>query len=225
MQTLFSVPKIGLFVETYHPVKEKRRDDEVVCIRIKFRVQPFDAKLATSIDDGLDAGVRALLFKLHTVDPKPTIGGLKLNLDCPRQNIELFATPDTDDSRLVLLQTKISGANAQEKDAVFVFYFEGTHGPVDRDTLEYVHSLVGKQIFATFTESEPSIEFSATEPEDDEDEAGDPPMAPIFEDDDEDPESEAVNAAKENTENRRREKAHRYPKKKKAAKTGKKGRR
>lgn len=228
MQTLFSVPKIGLFVDTYHPVKEKRRDEEVMCIRIKFRVQPFDAKLATSIDEGLDGGVRALLFKLNNPEPKPAIASLKLNLDCPRQNIELFASPDTDESRMVLLQTKITGTYARDQKDVagFAFCFEGTHGPVDRSTLEYVHSLVGKQVFGTFVESEPDLAFSSEEVEDDGDDAGDPdvPSSMFVDGDDEpEPESAGVAAAKRNTTERKREKGHRYPKAKakKAAKRGK----
>lgn len=219
MQTLFSVPKIPLLIETYHPVKEKRRDDEVMCIRVRCKVQPFDAKLATSIDDGLDAGVRALLFKLNNPDPKPVIGVLKLNLDCPRQNIELFPTPDTDDSRLILLQTKISGAYARDQKDVsgFAFCFDATQGPVDRATLEYVHSLVGKQVWASFTESEPSLEFSSEETEDDGDNEGAPDRPSMFDDADEEPESPGVAAAKKNTSERKREKGHRYPKAKKAA--------
>ena len=214
MQTLFSVPKVGLFVDTYHPVKEKRRDDEVMCIRIKFRVQPFDAKLATSIDDGIDAGVRGLLFKLNNPDAKPVIGMLKLKLDCPRQNIELFATPDTDESRLVLLQTKIAGTYARDQKDIsgFAFCFDATHGPVDRATLEYVHSLVGKQVFGVFTESEPDLAFSDEEVEDD---VNDPPFGtrptPMFDDEDEQL-STGVEAAKANTTERKREKGHHYPK-------------
>ena len=224
---LFSVPKVGLFIDSYVPVKEKRREEEVMCIKIKCRVQPFDAKLATSIDDGLDAGVRALLFRLYDSQPKPQIGGLKLNLDCPRQNIELFATPDTDESRLVLLQTKISGSYARDQKDVagFAFCFDATHGPVDRNTLEYIHSLVGKQVFASFEESEPSMEFSDEVPEDDADEEPEAPMSTIFEDHDEDEERKASKneqAAAEKSSDRRREKAHHYPKKKakKAAKRG-----
>lgn len=226
--TLFSVPKVGIFLDSFKPAREKRRDETVTVINATFRVHPFDSKLATSIDDGLDAGVRALLFKLNSAEPKAIIGGLDLNLDCPRQNMEMFASPDTDESRIVFLQVKITKPKAVEhKDvAGFALTFHGTFGPVDRDTLEYLQAWYGTQRFVNFTEAEPMLELSEEAGEVDENEAPEPPMKAIFEDhDDEEAEkSPGVKAAEENTDTRRREKAHRYPKAKakKAAKRGKK---
>ena len=88
MQRLFSVPKIGLYLDGFAPGIEKRRDESVKIIKATFRLQPFDAKLATAIDDGLsdNSGVRAALFKLNNPEPKPHIDLLDFNLSCARQN-------------------------------------------------------------------------------------------------------------------------------------------
>jgi hypothetical protein len=102
-------------------------------------------------------------------------------------------------------------------------------GPLDRSTLEFLQHWYQSQQFVTFTESEPSMEFSDTEAEDDETEPHDPPMKAIFEDEDDEEfdkaaEAPGVAAAKRNTKERKREVGHRYPKrkaKKAAAKRGK----
>ena len=60
-QRLFSVNKVGLFCDGYGPATEKRRGETTTIIKANFRIQPFDAKLATAIDEGLadQSGVRA----------------------------------------------------------------------------------------------------------------------------------------------------------------------
>jgi hypothetical protein len=226
-QRLFSVNKVGLFLDTYAPGSEKRREETAKVIKATFRLQPFDAKLAGAVDEGLsdNSGVRAALFKLNNPEPKPHIERLNFNLSCPRQNMEIFASPDTDESRIVLLQVKITGTYARiQKDMDgFAFVFNGTFGPVDRATLEYIHAWHGTQRFVTFEESEPSLEFSDEEAEDDEGDDTEPfanRPAPMFDDEDELP-SDGVEAAKEKTSTRRREKGHHYPKKAKKTARGK----
>jgi hypothetical protein len=158
--------------------------------------------------------VRALLFKLNNPEPKAIIGGLDLNLDCPRQNMEMFASPDTDESSIAFLQVKITKTKAVEHKDVsgFALTFRGTLGPVDRDTAMYLIGWFGTQRFVTFTEAEPMLELSAEVKEDDEDDQQ-PIMPPIFEDDDElEPVSAGVEAAQKATKERKREKGHRYPK-------------
>lgn len=225
MQRLFSVPKVGLFLDGFGPGIEKRRDETVKIIKATFRVQPFDAKLATSIDDGLsdNSGVRASLFKLSSVEPKPHIERLNFGLSCPRQNMEIFASPDTDESRIALLQVKIGGVYARTQKDIdgYAFVFTGSFGPLDRATLEFLQHWYQSQQFVTFTESEPSMEFSQEEVDDDD--TGDPDLQPpMFDDEEPEPESAGVAAAKANTKERKREVGHRYPKAKKAAKRGRK---
>lgn len=215
MQRLFSVPKVGFFVDSYGPATEKRREETCTVIKMALRLQPFDAKLAASIDDGLsdNSGVRAALFKLNNPEPKPHIERLDFGLSCPRQNLEVFAAPDTDESRIVFLQVKIGKVYARTQRDMdgFALVVNASFGPVDRATLEFVHAHYGKQIFISFTESEPSLEFSEEVNEDDVD---DPPFgnrpAPMFDDADDEPESAGVKAAEEASTDRRREKGHNY---------------
>lgn len=229
-QRLFSVPKVGLVLDSYAPGTEKRRDETAKIIKASFRVDPFDSKLATAIDDGLDdnSGVKAALFKLTSAEPKPHIEQLKFGLSCPRQNMEIFASPDTDESRIVLLQVKIGGVYAKaQKDGVgYSLHFTGSFGPVDRDTLEFLQYWYQSMQFVSFEASEPDLSFSAEEPDDDEDGEDDGPADTALAFDEEEakqePEPEGVKAAKKNTADRTREKGHRYPgKKKTAAKRGK----
>lgn len=223
---LFSVPKVAIFLDSYKPAKEKRREETVTVINATFRVHPFDAKLATAIDDGLNAGVRPLLFNLNNVEPKAIIGGTDLNLDCPRQNMEMFAAPDTDESSIVFLQVKITKPKAVEHKDVsgFALTFHGTFGPVDRDTLMYLQGWYGTQRFVTFQESEPSLDFSDEELDDEDDDGVRAPAhAPMFDDEEAaQAPSAGVEAAKANTSERKREKGHRYTRRhsdRKSAKT------
>jgi hypothetical protein len=185
MQRLFSVPKVGLFCDTYKPGMEKRRGEEVAIVTLTLRVQPFDAKLATSIDDGLgdDSGVRPGLFRLNNAEPKPHIKTLGFRLDCPRQRMIIFATPDTDGSRFAFDQVKISGTYARDQKDVagFAFVFNASFGPVGRDELEFVHSWYRGQKFVTFEEAEPSIAFEdESDITEDEPDGGSP--APMWDD-------------------------------------------
>jgi hypothetical protein len=68
-QRLFSVPKVGLFLDSYKPAIEKRRGEEVKVIQMTLRLQPFDGKLARAIDDGVgeDSNVKVTLFKKERV--------------------------------------------------------------------------------------------------------------------------------------------------------------
>lgn len=227
-QRLFSVPKVGLVLESYGPGTEKRRDEVCKIIRAAFRIEPFDAKLATAVDDGLNdnSGVKAALFKLTNAEPKPHIERLNFGLSCPRQNMEIFASPDTDTSRLVLLQAKIGGvyAKAQKDGAGFSFHFNASFGPVDRDTLEFLQHWYQSMQFVSFEASEPDLAFSDEEIEDDRD-ADEPAGESMFDDEPDADESEGVKAAKQKSTDRKREKGHRYPGKDRRAKKTKKGKR
>lgn len=234
MQKLFSVNKIGLFLDSYSPATEKRRDEDVKVLVLTLRVQPFDAKLATAIDDGLgdDSAVRASLFKLAHPDPKPHIERLNFSLACPRQNLTIYASPDTDEARITLLQAKISGcyARTQKDVAGFAFVFKATIGPVGRDELEYVHAWVGTQRFVAFEESEPALDFDDMgDAGEGADEMAGARPTPMFDDagaetadaaaDAEEP-SAGRKVAQFKTAEARREKGHRYPKPAGKAKRG-----
>lgn len=186
-QRLFKTGKVGCFIDSYAPGVEKRRGDEVSVLSVKFRVQPFDASLASSLDAGVggDSNIRPTVFSLNTTEPKPNFTRHDFKLGTlPRQNIEFFAAPDTETSRVLLPQAKIAGCYVRtQKDMnALAFVFKATFGPVSRDQLELIHSLHRLQAFVSFTESEPLLE----EEDDDEPElaaTGTEGQAPMWEDD------------------------------------------
>lgn len=161
-QKLFKTGKTGCFVESYAPGVEKRRGEEVSVITIKFKVMPFDAKLAVSLDDGVggDSNIRATVFSISTTDPKPNFTRHDFRLGLVRQNLEIFAAPDTRESRVMLLQAKISGTYVRSQKDVnaLAMIFKATFGPVGRDELELIHSLHRSQAFISFHESQPLVD-------------------------------------------------------------------
>lgn len=163
MQRLFSTAKVGVFLDGYRPATEKRKSGDVPVLKLTLRVAPFDAKLAGSVDDGVgeESNVRATLFRLSNPDPKPHLDRVNFALGCARQNVTLYASPDTEDARLTLAQCKVSGsyARTQKDENGFQFVFSLAFGPVGREELEFVHGWYLTQRFATFEASEPLIEY------------------------------------------------------------------
>jgi hypothetical protein len=185
-QRLFNLGKVGCFVDGYGPKVEKRRGEEVTCLSVQLRVQPFDAKLASSLDNGVggESNIRSTIFNLNTAEPRANFTRHDFKLGLPPQNLLLFASPDTEDSRVALTQAKITGCYVRtQKDMnALAFVFKASFGPVGRDQLELVHKLHGSQTFVTFEEGEPLLDG-----ENDEDEVGEAEEvqthAPMFNDD------------------------------------------
>lgn len=176
-QRLFSLGKIGVFIDSYAPNVEKRRGDEVSVLVVKGRVQPFDSKLASALDEGVggDSNIRPTVFSLNSGDPKQNFTRHDFRLGLARQNLELFASPDTNVSRIVLSQAKISGTYVRtQKDMnALAFVFKFTFGPVSRDELELIHSLHRLQTFISFAESEPLLDVEESDDDEDDDEQDD----------------------------------------------------
>lgn len=162
-QTLFASGKIGCVLESYKPKTEKRAGEDVSVLMVRFRVEPFDAKLAHLLDDGVGDGsnIRSTVFTLNEGDPRPGFTRHDFKLALPRQNLLIFASPDTEDARVALLQAAITHTHVRaDKDATTLsFVFAATFGPVDRDQLEIVHSLYKLQAFIRFEESEPLLDL------------------------------------------------------------------
>lgn len=163
MQRLFSVGRVPVFLDGYAPGIEKRKGDETKILTLTCRVQPFDARLATAIDDGLgdDSGVKVALFKLSSAEPKPHVKRVDFRLDCPRQRLIVFASTDTEMSRIAFDHAKIAGTYARiQKDVNgYAFVFKASLGPVSRDEQQYIHEWLLGQRAVTFEEAEPSLEF------------------------------------------------------------------
>jgi hypothetical protein len=201
----------------------------VSVVTVKFRVQPFDAKLASALDAGVggDCNIRPTVFSLNTTDPKPNFTRHDFKLGLVRQNLEIFASPDTPQSRIALQQAKISGCYVRtQKDMnALALCFKATFGPVGRDELELIHSLHRSQAFITFHEAEPLLDTEDDGDEDltDADEKARKPPAPMWEEGDEKNPARA-SAPAANKPERAHRKLHSHAAGKKA-KTSGKGRR
>lgn len=165
---LFSVKKIGVFLDAIKHLNETRTSGEVKVITCTMRIEPFDAKLATALQDV----VRTTLFRLHHPDPHPHILRCDFDLGCPRQVIEVFASSDTAKPSITFNQAKISRVYARTKKAAngYTLVFDATFGPVSKGELAYVEEWRGTQRACSFAEAEPSLEFEDDGAEDDEDE-------------------------------------------------------
>ena len=173
---LFTVAKVGLYLDTITHGTEKRRGDVVKIVALVLRVQPFDAQLASAMADG----VRATLFRLNNAEPKDQLRRVDFALGVPRQNLHVFASPDTDAASIVLEQVKVAStyARAQKDVAGFAFVFKASFGPLGRRELEYVHDWHLSQRFVTCDVAEPGMfdddGDESAETDDDEPAAGGP---------------------------------------------------
>lgn len=154
---LFGVAKVGLFCDGVAHSLEKRRGEDVKVLTLTLRVAPFDAKLASAVGD--DNTVRQALFNTNNIDPKPFVRRVDFALGCERQNLHVFAAPDTERATLTLDQVRITGtyARAQKDRNGFDFVLKATFGPAGRDELEFVQGWLLTQKFVTFEEAEPGL--------------------------------------------------------------------
>lgn len=189
---LFDTGKTGFFLDSITHKTEKRRDGETKVIALGFRVVPFDHKLAASIDQS----VRASLFTLN--DPSRAqnhVAALDFTLPFERQDVTIYASPDTEAGSLLLQQVKVSNLRAQLEKGSNAFVLKGklTFGPASQQELAFVESWRGTQRFLTFEESQPDLAYEEVGSSD-EDEDDDSQPALDMEDDDGEEEEESVGA-------------------------------
>lgn len=184
MSKLFSVPKVGLYLDGIVHSTERRKQGETKVLILTTILSPFDAKLATA----LDPVVRSTLFKLNNPEPHPHLRAVEFNLGAlalPRQRVHLFATPDTVKATTLIDQVRGAGlrVRTQKKATTFGLVLKLSFGPASSKELELVEHWRTTQRFATFEAAERDLEL---DPEDDEEEDEDdaPRRAgPMFDDD------------------------------------------
>lgn len=175
-QRLFTIAKVGVFLESYKPSIEKRRGEEVKVLVLSCRVQPFDAKHATALDTGVggQSNIKATVFNMNNAEPRANFTGHDFVLGIVRQTLEIYASPDTKESRVAVTQAKISGTRVSihtDNPNALVLVFKVAFGPVGREELEFVHEWYRGQKFVTFQEAEESLEFADADAVDEDDDA------------------------------------------------------
>lgn len=178
---LFEVAKVGMFLDNISHSVEVRSGDEVKIVTLTLRIQPLDAKLAQAIE----GAVRLTLFKLNTPDAWAHLKRVEFRLGVPRQQLIVFAAPDTRKPSIVFDQAKIVSTVARTQKDVdgYAFVWKTSFGPVGKLELEYLQDWLLGQRFVTTDAAEPGL-F----PDDDDDhELDEEPAAtrpaPMFDDD------------------------------------------
>jgi hypothetical protein len=161
-QRLFTTEKVALFVQSVSLGKEKRKDgEEATILKLGVHLDPFTPELANAIDEGLggDTNVRASVFTLGTGEPKPHLERIDLGLACPRQRMDIYASPDTETSRLCFDQVKVQSFYVRtQKDAdTLTAVLKLAFGPFSKDELEAATQYFRSQLFVTFQEAEPTL--------------------------------------------------------------------
>jgi hypothetical protein len=195
---LFSVKKVGVFLDTATHGTERRPDGETKILILNCRVQPFDAKLASAVSDV----VRANLFKLNHPDPKPELRRVDFALGVPRQQLHVFASTDTTKATLMFDQVKVSGTYARTEKNVngYAFCFRAAFGPCSDRELQYAEEWRLGHRFVSFETAEPGL-FDEDEEETEADEGQQRPRDMWEEGDEQNPhaavtsEAEPVDAA------------------------------
>lgn len=179
MNRLFETGKIGSYLDSITHKLETRKDHDVKITELTLRVQPFDAKLASA----MSAEVRSELFKLNHPDPKPILKRVDFALGVPRQQLQVFAAPDTSKASIVIDQVKVSGIYARtSKDSQgYTLVLKASFGPCSKEELEYVNDWFLGQRFVTFLEAEPSLDLDAGDPDEDDETPAATRPAPMFE--------------------------------------------
>lgn len=224
-QRLFSTGKTLLFLDDYKPSLEKRKSGETKILTLTLRCQPFDRELAGAIDDGLgeDSNVKPTLFKLNQPEQKPHLRRVNFDLGCPRQNLHIFASTDTEVARIMFDQVRISGAYARTQKDVsgYTFVFKASFGPVGREQQEYIHEWMLTQRAVTFEESEPNLDFELDTSDEEDGEAEEVQthdLAPMWGDDPEPATPKPTPAAKAKDRKNVNRRLHSHQSKKKTAK-------
>lgn len=178
-ERLFSVAKVGCYCEAITHSTERRKDGEQKVIQLTLRVDPFDAKLASAVDPL----VRQTLFKLGNADPQGHVRKVSFGLGTPRQQLTVWATPDSPKASIALDHVRIADLYARtSKDARgYVCVFKAIFGPVNAKELEYVEAWRNTMAFVTFAEAEydAALDLDGGEENDAEEDAE--PTLPIHE--------------------------------------------
>lgn len=152
---LFEVNKVGMFLDNIGHGIEVRSGDEVKIVTLTLRVQPFSAELATAIEHG----VRVTLFKLNTTDPQPHLKRVDFRLGVPRQQLLVFAAPDTKKASICFDQAKVVTTYARTEKNLndYAFVWKVSFGPVGKLELEYLQDWLLGQRFVTTEAAEPGL--------------------------------------------------------------------
>jgi len=153
---LFSVAKVGLFLDSITHGTETRDGDEVKIVTLTLRATPMSAQLASAVP----GPVRLALFKsTEGGDVRAHLRRVEFDLGVPRQELEVFATSDTEDPTISFDQAKVvkTLARIDKNVSGWSFVVKVSFGPVDKIELEYIEAWRLGQRWVTFHEADASL--------------------------------------------------------------------
>lgn len=172
---LFSTGKTGVFLESLDHRVEKRKSGETKVAVLGCAVRPLTVQLAAAVDEV----IRGALFR-RTGDaaPQPFVRALEFHLPIERQDVTVFASPDTVKPSILFQQVKIERLKARiDKDSTaYTLTFKAVFGPCAAKELAYLEDWLNTQRFLSFEMSEPDLDYEEGSPDAD-DEAVDPQPA------------------------------------------------
>jgi hypothetical protein len=168
---LFTVGKIPVYCEGITHRIERRTSGDTKVVDLTLKIAPFNAQLATALDQTEYGFVKRTLFKMNSGDPVVDLRAVEFLPPADRQRLTCFAAPDTEKASICLDQVKVTKIRARSsKDAQgWTLYIVVSFGPLDKNELEYVNRFYTSQVFITWDEAEPSLDFEDGDGDDDSD--------------------------------------------------------
>ena len=191
---LFTVGKVGVTLDSIVHKLEKRKSGDVKVLELKCRIAPFTAQHAAA----MAGDVKPALFRLTNAEPRSSVGELVFfvppAVPVVRQNITVYATPDTDKPKIRLGGVRITRIRARTTKGAqgYVLTFSATFSE-DEKQLIYCNAWRTNMAFLSFEAAEPGLDYLDEPEAGDDDGEGEPDgptrPAPMFEDprDDEPP--------------------------------------
>ena len=145
--------RIGMFCDTYRPITEKRRGDEVLDLTL--RVASLTAELAST----LPGETKRSLFRIDDGEPLTTLNRVQFENLCPdRQTLNVYAAPDIKVARVCLAHVLVKKVVAKRGDAGWSLILHAVTDGLDLAELECIYGWRTHEQFVTFHESEPLLD-------------------------------------------------------------------
>lgn len=154
-RAFFTSEKVGLWLDNISHRKVQTQDGEAPMLDLDFRIEPLTPEIASEIDPE----IKRALFEMTSGEPRKTIGAIGFNLAIPQQNVQIFATPDTERARLALDRCDVSKIVARRVKAIdcFGLRFRFSFSHPSKEQHAYLAEHLYGQFFVTVEQTDPSL--------------------------------------------------------------------
>jgi hypothetical protein len=142
------IEKIPITCDRYAPACEERDDDKVKVLRLTLRFA-----LNPALADTIDVVIAETLYK----DGHHGLTAVAFALTVPRQQLLLFATPDSPRPLIAFHQVAITKVRAELDEQDWELICTATFGPCGPHELAAVHDWYAAQRFVTFSDAQATL--------------------------------------------------------------------